>query len=510
MKRSQILIIIFILIMLVLGGGYLWQASSLGAMGRVQDQPKGTSVTQDDSGKTVLYWYDPMVPDQKFDKPGKSPFMDMQLVPKYASQDGEDSGVMISPTSQQNLGIRIAKVESKSFAGQLAAVGRIQPDERQYYAVQTRVPGFVERLYARAIGDPVIKGQKVAEVYAPELLGAQQEYLALLDLNYLPEEDQLKVAARNRLKLLGMTEGEIAEINRSGHASPRFGIYAPASGVITELAVREGGQIMAGTSLMQISDLSRVWLQVEIPERDAGGITVGMLAEAQLQGMPDVVTGKVNYIYPALDETTRTMQVRVELPNPGFKLRPGMYANVAFAGDKRNVLAIPSESVIATGKRKVVILKEAGGFRPVEVATGQQAGAFTEIVSGLAEGESVVTSGQFLIDSEASLSGVLARLAQQDPSGIEDMSMPVAKSGKAKAILGLGKVTDIDPKSGDITLAHDPIPELGWPSMTMGFVVQNVSQLKGLNKGDQVKFELMATDEEQYQISRIEKKGGKP
>lgn len=508
MKRSHVFLIIM-LVLLGVGGWYLWHIKPNTGMKDTPSEANKNAVSQDGSGKTILYWYDPMVPDQKFDKPGKSPFMDMQLVPKYATENGEDSKVSISAITQQNLGIRVVTVTHNNFGGQITTVGRIQPDERQYFAVQTRVPGFVERLFVRAIGDPVSKGQKVAEVYAPDLLAAQQEYLTLLDLDYLAEGDALKNAARGRLKLLGMSEGEIASISRNRHTSPRFGIYAPESGVVTELGVREGGQLMAGTSLMQISDLSKVWLLAELPERDTARVTTGMKAEARLQGMPNqVLTGKVGYLYPTLDETTRTLRIRIELPNPGLKLRPGMYADVSLAGDKREALAVPSESVIATGKRQVVIVREDNGFRPAEVTTGQQQDGLTEILAGLHEGESVVASGQFLIDSEASLSGVLARLAQKEPSSdMATMSMPDSKSGTAKTPHGTGKIVNFDAAAGEITLAHDPIAELGWPSMTMGFKLKDAGQLQGLHKDDRVQFDLQLTDQDEYLISHIEKAG---
>ena len=376
-------------------------------------------VVQDSSGKTVRYWYDPMAPKQKFDRPGKSPFMDMQLVPKYADEVAgeEQGGVSVPAQTLQNLGIRVEAVRMASFGDDLAAVGRIELDERRFYAVQTRIPGFVERLMVRAVGDPVAKGQKIAEVYAPELLAAQQEYLALLKLDNVPDSEALKQSARNRLKLLGMTEGEVAVITSSGTANPRFGVYAPASGVLTELGIREGAQLMPGTSLMQITDLSSLWLIAEVPERDVARLKIGSQARIELQSLPgDIFKGRVDYFYPMLDETTRTLKVRIELPNKGWRLRPGMYANVLFSGQNHEALAVPTEAVIATGTRKVVIVKEEHGFRPVEITTGREGGGNTEILSGLKAGENVVVSGQFLIDSEASLSGVLARLSQQTPA----------------------------------------------------------------------------------------------
>ena len=417
MKRIH-LILIGSIVLAAVAGWFAWEKLSVSKQEAMPTQKiANNGVVQDKSGKTVLYWYDPMVPGQKFDKPGKSPFMDMQLEPKYAddSNNAGNNSVVIPSQVAQNLGIRSEKVVTRSFGESLSAIGRIEPDERRFYAVQTRTPGFVERLSVRAVGDPVSKGQKIAEIYAPELLAAQQEYLALLALNDVDSDNSLKQAARHRLKLLGMSEGEIAGISKTGKSSPRFGVYAPASGVLTELGVREGGQLMAGSSLMQISDLSQVWLIAEVPERDAARIKPGLAAEVQLQSLPgEVFKGKVSYLYPILNEVSRTLQVRVELPNMRNLLRPGMYANVKFTGQTHEALSASAESIIATGKRKVVIVKEEHGYRPVEIETGQERDGYTEILSGLSEGEEVVASGQFLVDSEASLSGVLARLANQN------------------------------------------------------------------------------------------------
>ena len=532
MKRLHIVIIAVLLVLAVaLGWGFgqknskqvMPESSSKGQSGKMQKDANG--VVQDGSGKTVKYWYDPMVPNQKFDKPGKSPFMDMQLEPKYANtaSNDEDGGVAISSQTAQNLGIRLGKVSTKSFGESFSAVGRIEPDERRFYAVQTRIPGFVERLSVRAVGDPVSKGQKIAEIYAPELLAAQQEYLALLDLKNIDSDNALKQAARNRLKLLGMTEGEIAAITKTGKSSPRFGVYAPASGVLTELGVREGGQLMAGSSLIQISDLSQVWMIAEVPERDAARLKPGIAADVQLQSLPgEVFKGKVGYLYPMLNDTSRTLQVRIELPNKGNRLRPGMYANVEFTGKTHEALSVPTESIIATGKRKVVIVKEANGYRPVEIKIGQERDSSTEILSGLAEGEDVVVSGQFLIDSEASLSGVLVRLSQQDKAMEKDMDQGKGKTNEMemskdksmpseKMPKGRGKVIDVDAKSNHVTLNHEPIAELGWPAMTMGFKVKDSNQLRNLKAGDEVEFDLKAAAPEkpdmpaQYMIERVEK-----
>ena len=547
MKRLHLVAIAVLLALFTGLGWFLGQKNSAPMLEKMPDKmgkamlskPISNGVVQDDSGKIVKYWYDPMMPDKKFDKPGKSPFMDMQLEPKYANTNsgGEEGGVAISSQTAQNLGVRLEKVSTKSFGESFSAVGRIEPDERRFYAVQTRIPGFVERLSVRAVGDPVSKGQKVAEIYAPELLAAQQEYLALLSLNDIDSDNSLKQAARNRLRLLGMSEGEVAAITKTGKSSPRFGVYAPASGVLTELGVREGGQIMTGSSLMQISDLSQLWLIAEIPERDAARLKPGLAAEVQLQSIPgEVFKGKVDYLYPMLNEASRTLQVRIELPNKQNRLRPGMYANILFTGQTHDALSVSSESIITTGKRKIVIVKEgdlkkSGSYRPVEITTGQERDNVTEILSGLTEGEEVVVSGQFLIDSEASLTGVLARLSNQNQflqdkamgkgmdqgSDMRDMQMRKVKPMSAEKMAldkiprGRGKVVDVDVKSNHVTLNHEPIAALGWPSMTMGFKVKDSTQLTKLNADDEVTFDLKAEAPEKpdmpahYMIERIEK-----
>jgi len=529
MKRLHLVIVLILLLLSVGIGWSIGQRTAQSTATATENKSSSDSmmvqssdgVVQDGSGKRVKYWYDPMVPDQRFDKPGKSPFMDMQLEPKYANEgsDGEESGVTISSQTTQNLGIRLEKASIKSFGDSLSAIGRIEPDERRIYAVQTRIPGFVERLSIRAIGDPISRGQKIAEVYAPDLLAAQQEYLTLLELQAVDSDNSLKQAALNRLKLLGMTEGEVGAIGKSGKASPRFGVYAPASGIVTELGVREGGQLMAGSSLVQISNLSQVWMIAEVPERDAARLKPGIAAEVQLQSMPEeVFKGKVSYLYPVLNDASRTLQVRIELPNKENRLRPGMYANVKFTGQTYEALSIPTDSIIATGQRTIVIVKEDNGYRPAEIRTGQELGEFTEVLGGLNEGEQIVVSGQFLIDSEASLSGVLARLSQQDKT------LSTEKHPFEKMPRGHGKVVDVEPESNHITLNHDQIPDIGWPSMTMGFKVKDSNQLMQLKAGDEVNFALKAEESAkrdmpaQYIIERIEKmdvmksnmKGAKP
>jgi membrane fusion protein, copper/silver efflux system len=401
---------IIVVITLLSAGLWYWRGS---------DKPSGPTagnvtegIVQDSTGRRVLYWYDPMVPQQRFDKPGKSPFMDMQLVPKYADETS-DSGVQVSSAVQQNLGIRLAQVERRPFGDSIVAVGRTEVNERQLHALPSRVSGYVERLHVRAVGDPVATGQRVAEIYSPELLSAQQEFLALRRAENLSGSEALIDAARRRLRLLGMAEREIEAVEQSGQATARFGVYSPAEGFVVTLSTREGGEIQSGATLMSIADLSSLWLIADVPERDASRIQPNDSVEARLEGAVDrTFSGKVDFIYPTLSNETRTARVRIVVPNSGNALRPGMFANVTLSASQREALSVPSESVIYTGSRSVVIVKQGAGFKPAEVQTGVERAGRTEILSGLEEGERVVASGQFLIDSEASLSGVLARLSQ--------------------------------------------------------------------------------------------------
>jgi Cu(I)/Ag(I) efflux system membrane fusion protein len=360
----------------------------------------------------VLYYYDPMRPDVHFDAPGKSPFMDMALVPKYAAEaGGEGEGVIveIDPRMAQNLGVRTAPVTLGTFSHSFDAVGAVEVDERLIFAVESRAEGWVEQLNVRAVGDPVRRGQAIAGVYSPELYSAQEE----LALAAKSGDADLIAASRQRLALLGMSEQQIREVQASGRAERRARILAPSSGVVTELNVREGQKVMPGMPLVRITDLSRVWITIEVPESLSSWVQRRGKAEARLSALPGrAFEGRVDYVYPGLDTATRTVRARVVFENRDGALKPGMYANVAvLAGTQRNALLVPTEAVIRTGKRTVVIVAEAEGrFRPAEVTLGPEHEGTIVILDGLEEGQQVVTSGQFLIDSEASLRGAYQRL----------------------------------------------------------------------------------------------------
>jgi membrane fusion protein, copper/silver efflux system len=363
------------------------------------------------TGKRILYWQDPMVPTQRFDHPGKSPFMDMQLVPVEEGA-AEAGAVEISSRVQQNLGIRTAEVTRGTLDREIAATATVGYDERDMALVQARANGFIDRLRVRATLDPVHKGEPLADLYVPEWVAAQEEYLAVKGLTSPGAADLLE-GARQRMRLAGMTDDLIRAFETSGKVQAHFTVTAPITGVIAELSAREGMTVMSGAPLFRINGLARVWLNVEVPESLGAQVRSGDTVKARTPALPGIVfDGKVGAVLPNVNLATRTRTARIELANPNAQLVPGMFVTVQFAtGGRGDALLVPSEAVIETGTRHVVMLAEAQGkFRPVNVETGAEGGGQTEIRSGLAAGQRVVVSGQFLIDSEASLKGTETRL----------------------------------------------------------------------------------------------------
>jgi Cu(I)/Ag(I) efflux system membrane fusion protein len=441
-------------------------------LGRITTAPKPASAAQQNG--RPLYWYDPMVPAQHFDKPGKSPFMDMQLLPKYAGEAGPASGVQIDAAKVQNLGVRLATVERGVLPSGIATTGTVDFDERDVAVVQAKAAGFVQRVYGRAPGDVVGAGAPLADLLVPDWAGAQGEYLAVRRTG----DAALIHAARQRLQLLGMAPALIDAVERGGRVRNVVTVSTPTGGLIKTLGVRAGMSVTAGQMLAEINGLSRVWLNAAVPEAMAGEVRLGQTSTATLAAYPEeVFTGRVAAILPQAQAESRTLTARIELPNPRGRLRPGMFANVQFGGAPQPALLVPSEAVIRTGRRTLVMLAQPGGrFLPTEIQAGREGGGRTEVLAGLREGEKVVASGQFLLDSEASLSGLQAR--------------PIPESRPPAATPALyetrGRVEQITPTS--VTLSHEPVPAIGWPAMTMTFRLADPALAKGIKAGDGVAF----------------------
>ena len=375
--------------------------------------------------REILYWYDPMVPNERYPGPGKSS-MNMDTIPKYADEGGSSAtpGVRIDPALAQNLGVRYATARRGDLEGDLSATAIIGYNERDIAVVQSRADGFVQRVYNRAPGDVVAAGAPLVDLLIPSWGGAQTEYLAVRRTGNPP----LIQAARQRLVLLGMSEGVIASVERSGRARNTITISTPTGGVIKTLSVRAGMSVAQGMTLAEINGLSTVWVNAAIPEALANQLRAGQSVEVALAAFPgERFTGRLTALLPELVGDSRTITARIEMANRGGRLRPGMFGRITFGGGSTSALLVPTEAVIRTGERDIVMLAlPEGRYQPAEVRIGREAGGQTEILAGLREGERIVASGQFLIDSEASLSGVTARPIGQTSGPARAPASPTA------------------------------------------------------------------------------------
>lgn len=467
-----------------------------------------TGDTDPKTGKKILYWHDPMVPGQRFDKPGKSPFMDMQLVPVYADGDGGGSGVTVDSRVAQNLGIRTAEVKPSRLSPVLEAPGNVAIDERSVQVIQSRTNAFVQHVAVKATLDPVRRGQALVTLYSPDWVAAQEEYLAVSRMA-AGEQSELRGAAKARMLQAGMTPGQVSAVETSGKLQPNLGIVSPVDGLVTEVAVREGMTVSPGMTLFRLADLSQVWVIAEVPEGQARAIAPGMAVKASPTGAPEPLPGKVDTVLPDVNPATRTIKVRIVLPNKGRRLLPGMFVTVRFdSGDQKEALLIPVESVIRTGQRSIVMV-DAGkaGFVASEVKTGREAAGMVEVLDGLKAGQKVVTSGQFLIDSEASLRGTTERMTAAPVT-----TAPAAPTA-APEHEGVGRIEAVN-GSDSLTISHGPIPSAQWGAMTMDFAAPPTSMPKGFKPGDRVRFRFHLDSEGLPILSSVETataaRGGKP
>jgi Cu(I)/Ag(I) efflux system membrane fusion protein len=367
------------------------------------------AMARDDAGREILYWVAPMDPNYRRDKPGKSP-MGMDLVPVYADAHDEPGHVVsIDPAIVQNLGVRTAPVERSRLWRGINTVGYVDYDESKTSHIHLRTEGWIERLDVESEGERVRKGQRLFELYSPALVNAQEEFIQALKIG----NTGLEQASRDRLSALGIPEDQIRQLKKDQRARQTIAIYAPQDGVVSTLPVREGMFVKPADRVMSLAELSSVWLLAEVFERQADWVRVGQPAEVRLPYLPARTwEGRVEYIYPSLDPKTRTLKVRLRFDNPEEALKPNMYAHVRiFGGPKENTIVIPLEALIRTGREERVILSLGEGrFESRTVTAGIESGDWVEILSGIDAGDDVVVSGQFLIDSEASLKASMQRM----------------------------------------------------------------------------------------------------
>ena len=372
------------------------------------DSGAGTGGSADGS-REILYWVAPMDPNYRRDEPGKSP-MGMDLVPVYADEvDNQPGVVKIDPTVVNNLGVRTVTAERSDLARRIETVGYVTYDEDTVHHVHTRVDGWIEKLVTKASGDPVEQGQLLFELYSPTLVNAQEEFLTATRSG----NQTLLKASRDRLDALGVSRSEIARLERERTVNQRVRVYAESDGVIANLGVREGIYITPATEVMAIAELDRVWVIAEVFESQSSWVKPGQPASVELDYLPGtVLEGAVDYVYPELDPKTRTLKVRLRFDNAGELLRPNMFASVQIEAEGfGRVVHVPREAVIRGGSMdRVVVALGDGRFKAQPVRLGIESGDRIAIRSGLRAGETIVVSGQFLIDSESNIESALARM----------------------------------------------------------------------------------------------------
>lgn len=367
----------------------------------------------------ILFYRNPMDPNITSPTPQKDN-MGMDYIPVYANKMTATGSVDIDPRVVQNLGVRTAVVQRQSFSTTIDTVGTVAIDERGVSFFNPKISGWVERVYVKAMGDSIQRGQVLAEIYAPELVSAQEEFLVALngvkrfaDAPLLKDSQSLLETARARLRLLDMSHADIEALERSGQGRRTIKLYAPHNGIVTELNMREGGYITPDTRLYSLADLSRAWVIMEIYTGQMAFVKPGNPVTLRTASLPGREWhGRIDYLYPTLNPQTRTVQARLVFDNPGNTLRPGMFVNANIQSTpKASALAVPREALLRTGTRDVVMVAlGAGRFQPVTVRTGAENSELVEILEGLEAGQQVVLSGQFLLDAEASFKGGMDRL----------------------------------------------------------------------------------------------------
>jgi Cu(I)/Ag(I) efflux system membrane fusion protein/cobalt-zinc-cadmium efflux system membrane fusion protein len=373
---------------------------------------KNTETSSTNGEKEILYWVAPMNPNEIYDEPGKSK-MGMDLVPVYADESSQAGVVTIDPTVQQNMNVKLTTIEKRALNPAIITNAVFTIDERKEFQINARVSGWIKKLLVNYTGQKVSKGDKLLEIYSPELVSAQQEYLTALkyknkvtSTSLSSSGDELIENAYRKLTLLNFTPAEIMKLENSGKVRTTIPLYSPVDGTVLMKNVVQGEKIQAGQNLLHIAELSNLWLKADIYESDINKIELGDKVVIEVDAFPNQkFQGEVSFIYPTISSKTRTTQIRIDVPNTKGRLKPAMLARATILTGKTRLLPVISESaVIRSGEINVAVqyLGE-GKFKPVAIELGNYADGFYQVLSGLKEGSKVVTSAQFLIDSESSL-----------------------------------------------------------------------------------------------------------
>ncbi len=379
--------------------------------------------------REVAYWRAPMDPSYTADAPGKSP-MGMDLVPVYV-EEAVSTTIKIDPVTVQNIGVKTETVRRQRLNRSVRAVGRVDYDETRMTDVNTKIAGWVEKLHVDYTGQLVEKGQPLLEIYSPELVAAQEEHLTALDykrrVDASPDTDakmggvDLLQASRHRLHHWDVTMEQIQQLESTGVVTRTMTVYSPQEGAVVHKAVYEGEHIHPGQHLYRIAELSPVWVYAHVYEYELPWVREGQEAQVELSYLPGKqFTGTVTHIFPFLEPETRTVKVRLSLPNPDFELKPEMYASVTIHSPvSKDALVVPAQAIIHSGERRVAVVSLGDGrFQPRDITIGVEADGLYEVLDGLSDGERIVTSAQFLIDSESNLKAAVRAMVAQEAEGM--------------------------------------------------------------------------------------------
>ncbi len=494
-------------------GGYFLGTRQAVAPSPVATAPGAAPAADAKATRKLLYYRNPMgLPDTS--PVPKKDSMGMDYIAVYEGEDEAPAGggLKIPLDRVQKLGVRTQPAERRALDRVVRAAGRVEVDERRLATIAPKFEGYVERLHVNATGQPVAKGQALFDAYSPELVAAQREYaIAARGQHSLKEsgaEGQAAMASLaesslTRLRNWDVPAEQIAELAKTGEAKRTVAFASPVTGVVMEKKAVAGMRFMPGEMLYQVADLSAVWVQADVNEQDIGLVRPGAVAKVRINAYPDrEFRGTVTYVYPTLKPETRTVQVRLELANPGLALKPGMFAQVELAaGGSGPVVAVPVSAVIDSGLRRVVIVQAGEGrFEPREVALGTRGDDWVEVRSGVKEGEAVVVAANFLIDAESNLRAALGGMGGA-PTGAGGGGTPKAVSHRAT-----GKLDSVA-AGGKAMITHEPVASLKWPRMTMEFTLANEALASGLKPGATVDFEFVERKPGEWVVTAIKPAG---
>jgi Cu(I)/Ag(I) efflux system membrane fusion protein len=455
--------------------------------------------------RKVLYYRNPMgLPDTS--PTPKKDSMGMDYIPVYEGEDVDaGGGVKLTTAKVQKLGVRSVAVERRVLDAVVRASGRVEVDERRLATITPKFEGYVEKLFVNATGQYVARGAPLFEAYSPELLATQREYaIAVQGLAQVEGGDEVTVAgmkrladsALERLRNWDVTEEQIARLAAGGQPQRALAFRAPAGGIVLERRATQGMRFMPGEMLYQIADLSSVWVIADVFEQDIGRVRAGQAATLRFDAYPGrVFAGRVTYVYPTLKAETRTAQVRIELANPGGRIKPAMYAQVELPAAGRPVLAVPASAVIDSGMRRVVLIDQGEGrFEPREVKLGARGDEHVAVVEGVKEGERVVVAANFLIDAESNLKAALGGM-----TGGADVA-----GSKQVTHSAVGTLDDFDAGTGMLLITHEPVETLKWPRMTMEFTPANDAVARSAKPGAPISFDFVERKPGEWVVTRIE------